>query len=278
MKPIAPGLQSRISIPLIRRKGAPMLGRRRPGLALILILAWLVAVWSLADERKPVETNDLKLGMPAPDFTLPDSTEEKLGLAGFRGQKHIALVFFPALFEEGDSVTGLRSLEKAVPELAVLDTVLLAVSVRPVEVNRVLRAREGLSFHLLSDPDRTVVKKYLVWNQKEGSTERVAFLIDKDGILRRIERNLKPVTQGQALIEVVRNWQRGKRVYNGYCARCHGESGNESSYPNIKPLGGIGNRLTEPQILEATAATGVVNLQAIPRDELEALAIYVAGL
>jgi peroxiredoxin len=255
-----------------------MLGRRRPGLALILILAWLVAVWTLADETKPVETNDLKLGMPAPDFTLPDSTEEKLGLAGFRGQKHIALVFLPALFEEGDSVTELRSLEKAVPELAVVDTVLLAVSVRPVEFNRVLRAREGLSFHLLSDPDRAVLKRYSVWNQNKGSAERANFLIDMDGIIRRIERNLKPATQGQALIEVVKKWQRGRAVYRGYCARCHGDSGNETSYPNIKPLGGIGNRLTEQQILEATAATGVVDLQAIPREELEALAIYVAGL
>jgi mono/diheme cytochrome c family protein len=67
-------------------------------------------------------------------------------------------------------------------------------------------------------------------------------------------------------------------VYGGYCARCHGESGNETSYPNIKPLGGIGNRLSKQQILEATAATGVVNLQTHPREELEALAVYVAGL
>jgi mycoredoxin-dependent peroxiredoxin len=255
-----------------------MLVRQRQGLALIALLALLVALSSFADERKPLETNGLKLGMPAPDFTLPDSTGAKLGPADFRGQKHIALVLYPALFQEGGSVMELRSLEKAVPGLAELDTVLLAVSLRPVEFNQQLRAKEGLSIHLLSDPDRAVLKKYLVGNQKEGSAEPVTFLIDKDSIIRRIERNGKPATHGQELVEVVKKWQRGKGVYGGYCARCHGEDGNETSYPNIKQLGGIGNRLTERQILEATAATGVVNLQALTQEELEALAIYVAGL
>jgi peroxiredoxin len=177
---------------------------QRRGLALILIVAWLGALWTFAEERKPVETKGLKLGRPAPDFTLPVSTGATLGLADFRDRKHIALVFSPELFEEGGSVTELRSLEKAVPELAELDTVLLAVSARPVEFNRELRAQEGLSFPLLSDPDRSVLKKYFVWNQKEGSAEPVTFLIDKDGFIRRIERNFNPATHGQELIEVVR--------------------------------------------------------------------------
>jgi hypothetical protein len=159
-----------------------------------------------------------------------------------------------------------------------LETVILAVSFRPVEFNKDLCAKEGLSFHVLSDPDRAVIKKYLVWNSKENCAQRVTFLIDTDGFIRRIERKVEPETHGKDIVELIKKRQRGQAFYRTSCARCHGDDGNATNYPYIKKLGGIGNHLTERQILEATAATGLVNLGDFSQQELEALAIYVAGL
>ena len=105
-----------------------------------------------------------------------------------------------------------------------------------------------------------------------------AFLLDKEGVLRWVERG-PTASRSEALVRLVRQWDRGKWSYDSQCARCHGADGNDTGYaPNIKKLGGLGNRLTLPQILEATAATGVVSFSGWTQDDLDALALYVAGL
>lgn len=159
-----------------------------------------------------------------------------------------------------------------------MNTVILAVSFRPVAFNKDLCAKESLSFHVLSDSDRAVIKKYFVWNEKDDCAQRVTFLIDKGGVIRRIERKVNPDTHGEDLIGLMKKWQKGRVIYDIHCVRCHGDDGNATNYPNIKALGGVGVRLTEKQILEATAAAGIVNLDLIRKPDLEALAIYVAGL
>ncbi|MBI1927502.1 redoxin domain-containing protein [Candidatus Poribacteria bacterium] len=172
----------------------------------------------------------------------------------------------------------LCSLQDAAKALEKLETVILAVSFRPVEFNKELCAKEGLNYYVLSDPDRAAIKKYFVWEEKDDCAQRVTFLIDQEGIIRRIERNVNPDTHGEDLIGLMKKWQKGRIIYDIHCARCHGDDGNATNYPNIKNLGGIGNRLTEKQILEATAAAGVVNLDLISKPDLDALAIYVGGL
>jgi cytochrome c553 len=105
-----------------------------------------------------------------------------------------------------------------------------------------------------------------------------AYLIDKDGILRWIERG-NASNLSERLVRLVRQRDRGKWSYDSQCARCHGADGNDTGYaPNIKKLGGIGNRLTPVQIMEATASTGVVSFSGWTQDDLDALALYVAGL
>ena len=170
-------------------------------------------------------------------------------------------------------------MQVAAKEFKELDTVVLAISFRSVEFNAKLCTKEGLSFHVLSDLDRAVIRKYGVWNEKEDCAQRVTFLIDKDGWIRRIERKVRPETHAEDMIDLIRKWKSGRAIYSVYCARCHGDDGNETGYPDIKKLGGIGNRLTTPaQITKATAASGLVDLDAIGQKNLEALAIYVGGL
>jgi DNA-binding Lrp family transcriptional regulator len=160
-----------------------------------------------------------------------------------------------------------------------LDTVIIAVSFQDVEFNKDLCAKEGLSFHVLSDPDRDVIKKYGVWNEKDDCAQRVTFLIDKDGFIRRIERKVNPETHGKDLHSLMKQWLTGKAVYSVHCARCHGDDGNAENYPFAQKLGGIGNRLTTPkEIIEATRAAGLVDLETLGEAERQALAIYVAGL
>ena len=45
----------------------------------------------------------------------------------------------------------------------------------------------GVTFPLLSDFKRTVVKDYGVFNEEQGFGNRATFVIDKDGIIQHID-------------------------------------------------------------------------------------------
>jgi peroxiredoxin Q/BCP len=82
--------------------------------------------------------------------------------------------------------------------------VVLGVSWRPVEFNKELCDKEGINFALLSDVDRAVIKRYGVWDEKDNAAKRVTFLIDRDGVVRDIDRAVKPEDYGKTLAERAR--------------------------------------------------------------------------
>ena len=57
---------------------------------------------------------------------------------------------------------------------------------------------KGLSFPMLSDFKRTVVKQYGVFNENTGFCMRATFVIDKDGIIRNIEEGNSAVNPAAA--------------------------------------------------------------------------------
>jgi peroxiredoxin len=75
-----------------------------------------------------------------------------------------------------------------------------------VEFNKELCDKEGINFALLSDPDRAVIKQYGVWDEKDNAAKRVTFLIDAKGVIRDIDRAVKPEDYGKTLAE------RAKRI------------------------------------------------------------------
>lgn len=156
---------------------------------------------------------------------------------------------------------------------------ILGISFRPPEFNKDLCEKESIAFQLLSDEDRAVIKRYGVFNPQDNCAQRISFLVDKEGVVRAIDREVKPMTHGQDLVKQVKEWLNGKGLYQGSCARCHGaDGGNTQGYPNIKSLKGIGNRHSESEIIQLTESTGVVNIAAWSEAERQALARFMKGL
>lgn len=156
---------------------------------------------------------------------------------------------------------------------------ILGISFRPPEFNKDLCEKESIAFHLLSDEGRAVIKRYGVFNPQDNCAQRVSFLIDKGGVIRAIDRAVKPPTHGRDLVKLIKQWREGGQRYQAACARCHGPDGGDiHGYPNIKSLKGIGNRHSEAEIIELTAATGIVDIAAWSEEARQALAIYVRGL
>ena len=67
------------------------------------------------------------------------------------------------------------------------DTQVFGLSVDSVPANREFATKNGITFPLLSDFKRTVVKDYGLFNEEGGYGNRATFVIDKDGIIQHID-------------------------------------------------------------------------------------------
>ena len=67
------------------------------------------------------------------------------------------------------------------------DTQIFGMSVDSVPANREFAKQIGVTFPILSDFKRTVVKDYGVFNEEQGFGNRATFLINKEGIIRHID-------------------------------------------------------------------------------------------
>jgi len=67
------------------------------------------------------------------------------------------------------------------------DTQIFGVSVDSVPANREFGKQNSITFPLLSDFKRTVVKDYGIYNEEGGYGNRATFVIDKDGIIQHID-------------------------------------------------------------------------------------------
>jgi cytochrome oxidase Cu insertion factor (SCO1/SenC/PrrC family) len=65
--------------------------------ALIFLNQPTVSAQSGAEDRAtqvPTDLDRVKVGQPAPDFTLEDSDGKNISLADYRGKKNVVLVFY----------------------------------------------------------------------------------------------------------------------------------------------------------------------------------------
>lgn len=138
----------------------------------------------------------LEIGSQAPDFTLPDQNGEPISLSDFRGQT-VVLYFYPR-----DSTPGCTRQARAFAgvheELQALGAVVLGVSRDSSPSHLRFAQKNDLPFLLLSDPERTALEAYGVWQEKKlyGKVSmgivRTTYLIDGTGIIRAVMPKVKP--------------------------------------------------------------------------------------
>jgi len=67
------------------------------------------------------------------------------------------------------------------------DTQVFGISVDSVPANREFAKQNSITFPLLSDFKRTVVRDYGIFNEEGGYGNRATFVIDKDGLIQHID-------------------------------------------------------------------------------------------
>ena len=126
----------------------------------------------------------LQPGTPAPDFTLNSTPDQTVSLSDFRGRP-VILAFYPADFSPvcGDQMTLYNNILR---EFDKYHAVLLGISVDGAWAHQAFAKDRNIHFPLLSDfePKGEVARRYGVYNDKKGKSERALFVIDADGIIR----------------------------------------------------------------------------------------------
>ena len=137
------------------------------------------------------------MGDVAPDFVLPASDGETYRLSDFKGEKAVVLAWFPRAFTSGCTVEC-KSLAQNGDQIRQFDVSYFMASTDPVTKNAEFAADTEADFPLLSDPDGDVAKAYGVYTN--GFARRHTFYIDRDGIISRIDRSVRPSTSAEDMI------------------------------------------------------------------------------
>jgi peroxiredoxin len=129
----------------------------------------------------PAVNEPLMVGMPAPDFTLPDAEGRMVSLKDFRG-KRVLLVFYPLDWSPGCS-QQLDLYQSEISEFEKRGIQIIGISVDSIYSHGAWASVRGISFPLLADfnPKGAVAKKYQVLRDEDGFTERALYLIDENG-------------------------------------------------------------------------------------------------
>ena len=137
----------------------------------------------------------LQAGDPAPDFTMEADKGGSVSLKDLRG-KTVVLYFYPK-----DDTPGCTrescAFRDHYPTFQNREVQIFGVSCDDIPSHQKFTAKYDLPFPLLSDPDTSVSTAYGVYKEKTNygrkymGIERSTFVIDGDGRIARIFRNVK---------------------------------------------------------------------------------------
>jgi thioredoxin-dependent peroxiredoxin len=147
----------------------------------------------------------LKVGDPAPTFSLLDQHDNEVSLASFK-KRRVMLYFYPKADTPGctTQACGLRDILGDIG-----DTAVLGISPDLPGKQAKFDTKYSLGFPLLSDPDHAVAEAYHVWVEKSMygrkymGIERSAFLVDEKGKLAQVWYKVSPKDTPRFLLEAI---------------------------------------------------------------------------
>src|SRR5262245_36708330 len=152
----------------------------------------LMLVFALGFEALPAAAQELKVGDPAPNFTLQATDGKTYTLSDFKGKQAVVLAWFPKAFTQGCTIEC-KSLAENGGLIKKYDVTYFMASVDPLDGdkgNKAFAAEHKADFPLLSDPTKATAKAYGVLNEERGFANRWTFYIGKDGRIQAIDKEV----------------------------------------------------------------------------------------
>jgi thioredoxin-dependent peroxiredoxin len=137
----------------------------------------------------------LRPGDPAPEFTLPTDTGDRLALTDLKGRK-VVLYAYPAAMTPG-CTTQACDFRDSLESLRAAGYEVVGISPDPPAKLAKFRDREAITFPLVSDADKSVLSAYGAFGEKQmyGKTVtgviRSTFVIDENGTVERALYNVR---------------------------------------------------------------------------------------
>jgi thioredoxin-dependent peroxiredoxin len=131
-------------------------------------------------------------GQAAPDFTLPSQDGSRISLHDYRG-KWVVLYFYPKDGTSGCTIEA-HNFQRDLAKYEQKRAVIVGVSVDSTGSHKEFCAKQGLTFKLLADTERTVSRQYgsltnlLVYKMSARNT----FLINPEGKIAKVWTGVSP--------------------------------------------------------------------------------------
>lgn len=141
------------------------------------------------------QTPRLAVGDKAPAFSLPDADGNTVKLSDFKGRK-VIVYFYPAASTPGCTKQAC-DFRDSLAELNEAGLDVIGISPDKPEKLAKFRDAEGLTFPLLSDPEKKVLTAWGAFGEKTmyGKTVqgviRSTFLVDEKGVVEVAQYNVK---------------------------------------------------------------------------------------
>lgn len=160
----------------------------------------------------------LRPGDAAPDFVLKDADGRDVRLSTLGGP--MVLYFYPRDDTMGCTLQA-KGFRDNFPEIVKRGAKVVGISMDRPERHAAFRDSHGLPFHLLSDPEGRVIDLYEAWRttllgRHPIAVRRCTFVIDEDGIIRRVHSNVNPLRHAKQVLkdlerlEAQASWGRGE--------------------------------------------------------------------
>ena len=161
----------------------------------------------------PALAAELKVGDPAPEFTLQASDGKTYKLSDFKGKQAVVIAWFPRAFTQGCTIEC-KSLAENGDKIKKYNVEYFMASVDPLEKNvefakaksvdlggtRGVVEKKEADFPILSDPTKETANAYGVIKAEWGAANRWTFYIDTDGRIAAIDKAVKAATAGEDMV------------------------------------------------------------------------------
>ena len=144
-------------------------------------------------------------GMIAPDFTLFDKDNNEISLKDFLGKK-VVIYFYPK-----DNTPGCTQQACAFSEnfdkFKNNNIIILGISKDSIKSHQNFSNKYDLKITLLSDPNREVIEKFGVWQEKKlygkisMGVVRTTFIIDEEGKVEKIFNKVKAAKNHEEVLD-----------------------------------------------------------------------------
>lgn len=138
---------------------------------------------------------ELKVGDPAPDFSLQGSDGKTYKLSDFKGKQAIVIAWFPKAFT-GGCTKECKSFKQDGAAMRAYDVAYFTASCDTVEKNTDFAKSLDADYAILSDPGKEVAPAFGVVDEKQANPRRWTFYIGKDGRILYIDKTVKTETHG----------------------------------------------------------------------------------